>query len=320
MKAIVVSAFGGPDVLKYFGNHEMLKVLGDHQIFIKVSHAGVNPVDTYKRAGNYQPSSPKPPYTPGSDGAGLVHLCGPKVTKFKPGDRVYFCDFQTGSYAEYCTVSEDRAYRLHDNLSFEQGAAIGFHTSLPTVLSLLKEKLEKAKRFLFTEPVEGSAWPAARLPSTSASKSLAQLALKKARWNGASEVLNHREDGYMELLKKGQPIDVIIEMLANVNLQKDLDLIAEEGVIVIVGSRDRAEILPRSIMMKESLVTAVSLFRCTHETWKEMGDFFDRGQRDGWVRPVIGKVYKLHEANLAHEEVIKHQAGSQGKILLSIDD
>src|SRR5207302_5691924 len=97
MKAIRVSDFGGPDVLKLQDVPDPKPDSG--QVVVRVKAAGVNPVDTYIRAGQY-PRKPSLPYTPGTDAAGIIEAVGPNVKGFKPGDRVYTNGTITGAYAE----------------------------------------------------------------------------------------------------------------------------------------------------------------------------------------------------------------------------
>src|SRR6187397_2782974 len=109
MKSIRVHQFGDPSVMK-------IEELPDPQagpghVLVKMRAAGVNPVDTYIRAGNYA-ALPPLPYTPGADGAGVVEAVGAGVHEFAPGDRVYIggtvAGRAFGSYAEraVCTVDQ----------------------------------------------------------------------------------------------------------------------------------------------------------------------------------------------------------------------
>src|SRR5688572_16740840 len=96
MKAIRIHQFGGPEVLKLEDAPDPAP--GPGQVVVAVRAAGVNPVDTYIRSGIYGPK--EFPYTPGSDGAGVVESVGPGVKRVKPGDRVYLAGSATGTYAE----------------------------------------------------------------------------------------------------------------------------------------------------------------------------------------------------------------------------
>src|SRR4051812_10653093 len=121
MKAIRVHNFGEPDVLKLEDVNLPAPAAG--QVLLDVRSIGVNPVDTYIRAGKYGPR--QFPFTPGSDAAGIVESVGQGVTTFKNGDRVYVSRTISGAYAEKALVDQINVYPLPDNIGFDEGAAIG---------------------------------------------------------------------------------------------------------------------------------------------------------------------------------------------------
>src|SRR5215469_2483834 len=122
MKAIRVSEFGGPEVLRLQEVPDPKPESG--QVLVRVNAAGVNPVDTYIRAGAY-PRKPNLPYTPGTDAGGVVEALGPNVKGFKAGDRVYTNGSITGVCAELAVCEESRVHHLPARASFPQGAALG---------------------------------------------------------------------------------------------------------------------------------------------------------------------------------------------------
>ena len=121
MKAIRVSAYGGPEVLKL----EEVPTLkpGAGQVLVRNHAVGVNPVDTYLRS-NTDNRGPKLPYTPGSDAAGVVEAVGSDVTGVKAGDRVYVGGTATGAYAELWLCAPAQVHALAGQVSFAQGAAV----------------------------------------------------------------------------------------------------------------------------------------------------------------------------------------------------
>src|SRR6476620_6956840 len=118
MKAIRVHQPGGPEVLK--PEEVPDPAPGPGQVLIKVHAVGVNPVETYIRAGTY--GWKVWPYTPGADCAGVVESVGEDVKKVKPGDRVYTAGTVTGAYAQKTVAPEARVFELPDKISFPQGA------------------------------------------------------------------------------------------------------------------------------------------------------------------------------------------------------
>src|SRR5207253_9785848 len=121
MKAILVRQFGGPEVLKLEEVPTPKPAAGE--VLVRINGAGVNPYDTYMRAGTYAVKPPLP-YTPGSDGAGVIEAVGEGVQKVKAGDRVYTAKTVTGAYAEYALALEDQVHRLPAKVSFSQGAGV----------------------------------------------------------------------------------------------------------------------------------------------------------------------------------------------------
>src|SRR4051812_35787590 len=112
MKAIIVREFGPPEVMN-LQETEKPKPMGS-QVLVRVHAIGINPVETYIRAGSY-PSVPELPFTPGKDAAGVVEAVGESVTTCKPGERVYTANSVSGTYAEYTLVEEVDLGRLPDN-------------------------------------------------------------------------------------------------------------------------------------------------------------------------------------------------------------
>src|SRR4029434_4196130 len=91
---------------------------------VQIHATGVNPVETYIRAGTYA-RLPELPYTPGNDGAGVVEQVGSGVTEFNPGDRVYTGGSISGKHAEFALCEKKHVHPLPANVSFAQGAAVG---------------------------------------------------------------------------------------------------------------------------------------------------------------------------------------------------
>jgi NADPH:quinone reductase len=136
---------------------------------------------------------------------------------------------------------------------------------------------------------------------------------------GAAHVFNHREAGYFDAIKQAagsRGVDVIIEMLANVNLDHDLDLLAPGGRVVTVGSRGRVEIDPRKTMGKESTVTGVMLWgggdASLHRAYAAIGALLARRA----FEPIVGTEFVLADAAKAHERVMSD--GNFGKVVLAV--
>ncbi len=320
MKAIEVSEFGDSSVLKYKEVEE--PVLKDDELYVSLRAAAVNPVETYVRQGTYA-QLPSLPYIPGKDGAGIVKSVGANVKTFKPGDRVFLTvdsNAQSGTYAQGISCKETEVTFLPENMSYNEGAALG--SSGLTALYALKQKADiKSGDLLLIHGASGGVGTlmlqfaklyGAKVIATAGSEE----GLQVLRDLGADYVFNHHKDGYIDEIKN-YGIDVIIEMLANVNLQNDLEVIGKQGKIVIVGNRGEITINPRLLMMKEATVTGLLLSNITADEVEENTKLLLSGLENG-VKPVIDKVFPLNEADKAQDYIMDNR-GSLGKVILSIN-
>jgi NADPH:quinone reductase len=134
---------------------------------------------------------------------------------------------------------------------------------------------------------------------------------------GADVVVNHRQDGYLEQISKatrGKGVDVILEMNAHLNLDKDLTLLARGGRVVIIGNRGRIEIDPRAIMAREAAVVGMVLFNVAAADFSWIHAAIGAGLANGTLRPLVGHALPLADAPRSHELVM--EAGALGKIVL----
>jgi NADPH2:quinone reductase len=318
MKAIVVREFGEPEVMKL--ENVSLPDPAAGQILVKIEAAGVNPVDTYLRTGNHA-HAPKLPYTPGKDGAGVVEKIGDGVTKFKSGDRVYTAGAVTGTYAEYSICEEKHLGRLPDNVSFEQGA--GIWTPYATAYRALFQKAKaKAGETVFIHGASGGVGIAAiqwaksgglNAIGSASSEDGRKLVLEQ----GADAVVDHGDDGHLDQVSElsgGEGVDIIIEMLANENLEKDFSALAMFGRITVVGNRGSIQFTPRLAMTKDATIYGMSLFNAPATAQEEIHAAIFDGLSKGALRPPVSKRFSLTEAAAAHHEIIENKA--LGKMVL----
>jgi NADPH2:quinone reductase len=136
---------------------------------------------------------------------------------------------------------------------------------------------------------------------------------------GAHHVFDHTATGYLEesaALTGGRGVDIILEMLANVNLDRDLGALAKFGRVVVVGNRGRVEIDARKAMTRDAAVLGMTLFNATAEELTSINAALYAGLEAGTLRPVVGRSLPLAEAGRAHREVL--EPGARGKIVLTI--
>jgi NADPH2:quinone reductase len=145
-----------------------------------------------------------------------------------------------------------------------------------------------------------------------------ELGLELVKKQGAHHVLNHASDGYLDELMKltdGGGVDVIVELLANKNLGKDLTVLAKKGRVAVIGSRGPTEINPRDAMAREADIRGVTLMAASEQECEAMHAALVVGLENGTLRPVIGQRIPLAEASRAHIEIMK-PSGAHGKIVL----
>jgi NADPH2:quinone reductase len=318
MKAIRVHKFGEPEVMR-------LEDVPDPQpdatqVVVRVQAAGVNPVETYVRSGAYA-RQPELPYTPGSDAAGTVEAAGDGVRHLKSGDRVYIDASVTGTYAELALCEAAHVHALPEQITFAQGAALG----VPYVTAhraLFGRASARAGETVLVHGATGGVGSAAVQLARAAGMTVigtggTEEGRKLVAREGAHHVLDHHVEGYLQelmTLTEGRGVDVIIEMLANVNLDRDLGVLARFGRVVVVGSRGRVEIDPRQAMGRDASIHGMTAFNITTEERASIHAALIAGLEAGTLRPIVGKELPLAEAARAHREVL--EAGAFGKIVL----
>ena len=318
MKAIRVAQFGGPEVLKL--EEVPTPKPGPGQVLIRVHAAGVNPYDTYMRAGTYAIKPPLP-YTPGSDAAGTVEAVGEGVRKVKAGDHVYTAVTVTGAYAEYALATESQVHLLPANITFAQGA--GLWVPYGTAYTALRHHADaRAGETVLIHGASGGVGLAAiqfakAMGLTVFGTASAQHGLDRIKKEGGKHAFDHGKPGCPEEIMKaseGRGVDVILEMLANVNLGADVKMLAQNGRVIVIGNRGEVTINPRDLMLRRGSIRAFTLWAHTETEYKEIHAAIAAGLQNGTLRPVVGKELPLQDAAQAHVEVM--QPGSGGKITL----
>lgn len=317
MNVIEVSEFGDPEVMQLVERPTPQPAASE--VLVRVKAVGVNPVETYIRAGTY-PRLPALPYTPGGNVAGVVEKCGPGVEGWKEGDRVYSAATLSGAYAEKTLCAAGQIFSLPDELTFSQGAAVGVPAATAWRGLFIRGRAVTGERVLI-HGASGSVGQAAVQLAYEAGMVVAGTAGTKEgcaliQKNGAQAV-NHNQEGYEdELLKlsSGKGFDLILEMLANKNLARDLELLAPRGRVIIIGSRGPIEIDPRLTMGKETEIRGLAVFNATDEETTQTHEGLGQAIKSGSLRPAVSCEMSLSDAPRAHKQVMED--GNCGKIVL----
>lgn len=296
-------------------------VVGAGQVLVRVHASGVNPLDTYLRAGakigDYTPTLP---YTPGNDAAGVVAAVGEGVTRVNVGDRVYAQPL-TGSYAELALCNESQVYPLPPKISFAEGTAINVpcRTAYYSLFTLAKATLGE---IVLIHGASGSVGTAAVQLAVAAGLTVIGTAssepgLQLVKDLGARHSFNHRHPEYLEQIAavtNGHGIDIILEMAANVNLTKDLTLMAPGGRIIVIGGQGHVAVEPTSIIGLGLSIIGVRLSLADEKTNAAIHEALYTSLEQGTLRPVVAQEIPLAEAARAHREI--EQSGTMGRICL----
>lgn len=326
MKAIRVEQFGEPEVMKLMEVPRPKP--GPGEVLVRMHAVGVNPVETYIRAGTYA-RKPALPFTPGNDGAGVVEEVGLPLAngmiKLQPGDRVYTAGSISGTYAEYALCQATQVHLLPMNASFAPGAAMG--TPYATAYRGLWQRAaaQPNETVLIHGASGGVGTAAVQLARAGGLRVLGTAGTERgralAREEGAHEVFDHGAPDYLaEILKAtaGRGVDVILEMAAHLNLGKDLTILAPRGRVIVIGNRGRVEIDARETMSRDADIRGLVLPNTPAAELASIHAALVAGLENETLRPVIGKELALGEAPQAHRAVM--EPGAFGKLVLVISD
>ena len=318
MKAIVVTEFGEPEVLRLA--ELPAPEVADGQVLVRMHAAGVNPVETYIRSGQYA-RLPALPYTPGSEGAGEVEALGEGVTSLRKGDRVFLSGSLTGTYAELALCTLKQLHTLPAEAEFTHGAAMGVAYATAW-RGLFQRGAAQVGETVLVHGASGGVGSAAVQLAAAAGLRVFGTAgsedgLALIREAGAELAFNHSDPVYRQGIldaTAGRGVDCILEMLANINLGEDLKLLAPRGRVVVIGSRGPVEINPRDLMMREADIRGLMGGMCTKEEREAMFTGLKKGLAAGHIKPVIAQRFSLDRAADAHRAVM--EGNSRGKIVL----
>jgi NADPH2:quinone reductase len=323
MRAIVVREFGGPNVMHL--EEVPSRAPGPSEVAVRIRAAGVNPVDAYIRTGTYA-RKPALPYTPGTDGAGEVEAVGSEVTQFKRGDRVYIAGDNVapsgaGTYAEQSICALTMVHPLPDRVSFAQGAALGVPYATAHRALFARAAAKPGETVLVHGATGGVGIAAVEIAHASGMKVLGtggtDRGLQSVREHGADAVFNHQDPAYLDQIMQatgGRGVDVVLEMAAHINLDRDLSLLTRGGRVVVIGNRGRIEIDPRQTMGRDAAILGMTLFNTPADELQIIHAALVDGLRKGSLNPVVGREFPLSDAPRGHEAVM--EPGAHGKIVL----
>ena len=329
MKAIQIKSFGGPEVLKTAEVGEPNP--NKNEVKVKMFAAGLNPNENYTISGTYAYNIPELPYIPGYDGAGIIEEVGPDVEDLKVGDRVYLSAFagnrNTGTYAEKMVTDANNVHPLPNHMTMNEGAALGIPVFTAYRALHQKAKIKAGERVLIhgasgavgTLAVQMAKAVGAIVIGTSSTEEGRAKILSLGADYATPHVTDENKEVLLEITDQKGP-DAIIEFLANVNLETDMQVIADFGRIVIVGSRGDITVSPRHLMSNDATVTGMAFTYPTAEVMHEIKHGVTALLESKRIKPVVGRIFTLDEGPEAHRHLMESSGDGRTIIEMAHED
>lgn len=323
MKAAYFEATGGPEVIRV-GDLPMPEP-GPGDVRVKVAAATINPIDTYLRSG-LAPVSGAFPFITGRDFAGVVDAVGPGVKRFKVGDRVWGANQgaggRTGSLAEFLKSGEDYVYPLPDGVEPKDAAAAAL-VGITAHLGLFNRAGLKAGETVFVNGGTGGVGSmvvqmakavGAKVVTTAGSDDKVKL----AKSLGADMVINYKTEDVAKAVKDatgGKGINVWYETLPPSDLDKTVELMATWGRIVVMAGRMARPAFPNGPFYVKGLsLFGFAMFNMTPDEQRAAADDINKWLAAGKLKPLIGEVMPLSQAEAAHRHQEANTIGKAGTL------
>lgn len=319
MKAIVVSKYGGPEVLQYTELEAPNVQKGD--VRIQQEAIGVNFIDVYHRTGLYPLNLP---FIPGSEGAGIIESVDSTDSQFQPGDRVAYA-MTPGSYADYAIVPIRRLVKIPEWLGSMRAAAILLQGMTVHYLVYGSYKLQKGDTALIHAAAGGVGLLLVQIAKhlgafvigTVSSHAKAELASKA----GADEVIIYTESDFLEetmRITKDRGVQVVYDSVGQSTFEKSLECLRQRGSMILFGqsSGPVPPFSPGMLAKKSLFLTRPSLghYTASPQELTERSNAVFQWLQDGIIQVHIDKTFTLSEAADAHRRLESRE--STGKILL----
>jgi NADPH:quinone reductase-like Zn-dependent oxidoreductase len=340
VRALTITKYGDPEVLKVLETPDLNPQAGE--VRINVARAGLNFAEVSARVGLY-PDAPKPPFVAGYEVAGTVDALGPGVTGWKIGERVVaLCRF--GGHASQAIVKQAQAYRIPEQLSFDEAAALPVNYLTAFHMLFRIWNLQPKQRVLVHMAAGGVGLAVIELSklvegvelfgTASASKHplIKQL--------GLQHPIDYRTQDYVAVVKSltdGKGVDLVLDALGGADWSKGYSLLRPGGHLIAFGWANmisgekrnlfhvvrqffaQRKFAPMSLMDKNRSVSGVNLGHLWDEA-EMMGSHFNRLlalASQGKVKPRVDKVFKLADGPAAHRYIQERK--NVGKVVFDCE-
>lgn len=307
MKAVIMHAYGGPEVLKL--EEVPRPEPKDDEILIRVMASSVNPVDVGIRKGYLAELVGKFPLIPGMDAAGVVEKTGVKITKFKKGDPVFafFTLLGEGGCAEFVVAKVDEVTTKPKTVSFGQAAAAGAAGSTAWEALVETAKLSAGQTVLIHGGSGGVGHFAIQIAKARGAKVLAtgssvnQDFLKQM---GADIAIDYTKTKFEDVAKD---VDVVLDSVGEDTLARSYGVVKKGGIIVSIVDE------PKQTELDAHGIRGVA-FRCTPKAGvlEELADLMEANK----MTPVVSQTFPLADVAKAQQQIATRH--TRGKIVLQV--
>lgn len=319
MKAMVLTAFGGPDAFELRDVPKPVPQAG--QVLVRVHATSINPLDYQVRRGDYPDLVPLPAIT-GHDVSGVVEAVGPGVTAFAPGDEVWYTpqifDGQ-GSYAEYHVAAENIIGRKPASLSHLEAASLTLVGGTVWEALTVRAALRVGESILVHGGAGGVGHVAIQVAKAIGAKvftTVREANVAFVRSLGADVTIDYEKEDYVDVIRRetgGRGVDVVFDTIGGSTLARSPDALAQLGRVVSIVDIAQPQNLIQAWGKNASYHFVFT--RQNRGKLDELRTLIDRGQ----LRPHVGAVYSLAEIPRAHARLETPNNGLKGKIAIAVD-
>lgn len=320
MKAIVLTAFGGPESFELRDLPKPVPQPG--QVLVRVHATSINPLDYQVRRGDYPDLVPLPAIT-GHDVSGVVEAVGPGVTAFAPGDEVWYTPqiFDgPGSYAEYHVAAESIVGKKPASLSHLEAASLTLVGGTAWEALVVRAGLRVGESILVHGGAGGVGHVAIQLAKAIGARVFTTVRASNAdfvRGLGADVAIDYENEDYVDAILRetgGRGVDVVFDTIGGDTLSRSPDALAQLGRVVSIVDIARPQNLIQAWGRNASYHFVFT--RQNRGKLDELSALVERGQ----LRPHVGAVYSLADIPAAHARLENPNNGLRGKIAIAVGD
>jgi NADPH:quinone reductase-like Zn-dependent oxidoreductase len=308
MKAVVMHAYGGPEMLKL--EDAPRPEPKDDEILIRVVAASINPVDVAIRKGYLaELIGNKFPLIPGMDAAGMVEKTGARISKFKVGDAIYafFTLASEGGYAQFAVAKESEAAVKPKTVTYAQAAAVPAAASTAWQVLVDTAKVTAGQTVLIHGGSGGVGHFAIQIAKARGAKVIATASTANQdflKQMGADQAVDYTKIKFEEVVKD---VDVVLDTVGRDTLKRSYGVVKKGGIIVSIVDE------PEQAALDAHGIRGVTL-RSTPKAsvLEELTRLIDAKK----ITPVVSQAFPLAEVVKAQEQIATRH--TRGKIVLQV--